>query len=101
MVQAGASIADGMTNVSAVGQFVTSRPAVFVNPASVSTIRRTVFTFGEDLMSAGLDAVMCDACTRAWDAARYAPESLTLDFDATLLPCSLPRLPLARAVDGR
>lgn len=87
VVQAAASIADGMTNVSAVGQFVTSRRAVFVNTASVSTIRRTVFTFGEELMSAGVDQVMCDARTRAWDAARYAPASLTLDFDATLLAC--------------
>ena len=48
-----------------------------MNPALVSTTRRTVFTFGEELMSAGLDAVMCDARTRAWDAAGYAPESLT------------------------
>lgn len=87
VVQAAASIADGMTSVSAVGQFVTSRRAVFVNTASVSTIRRTVFTFGEELMSAGVDQVMCDARTRAWDAARYAPASLTLDFDATLLAC--------------
>ena len=30
---------------------------------------------------------MCDAQTRAWHAAWYAPGSLTLDFDATLLPC--------------
>jgi len=87
VVQAAVSVADGMTNISAVGQFVASRGAVFVNPASVSTTRRTVFTFGEELMSAGLDAVMCDARTRAWDAAGYAPASLTLDFDATLLTC--------------
>lgn len=87
VVQAATSIADGMTNVSSVGQFVTSRPTVFVDAASVSTIRRTVFRFGGELMSAGLDAVMCDARTRAWAAACYAPESLTLDFDATLLQC--------------
>ncbi len=43
------------------------------------------FPLGEELMSAGLDAVMRDARTRAWDAARYAPLWLTLDFDATLL----------------
>lgn len=87
VVQAAASIANGMTNVSGVGQFVVSRPTVFVGAATVSTMRRTVFSFGEELMSAGLDSVMCDARTRAWDAARYAPQSLTLDFDATLLAC--------------
>ena len=87
VVQAAAAIADGMTNVSAVGQFVVSRPTVFNRAAAVSTIRRTVFMFGEELMSAGLDGVMCDARTRAWDAAGYAPASLTLDFDATLLQC--------------
>ena len=61
VVQAAASIANGMTNVSGVGQFVMSRPTVFVGAATVSTMRRTVFTFGEELMSAGLDSVMCDA----------------------------------------
>ena len=85
MVQAAASIANGMTNVSGVRQFVMSRPTVFVGAATVSTMRRTVFMFGEELMSAGLDSVMCAARTRAWAAARYAPQSLTLDFDATLL----------------
>ena len=58
LVQAAASIANGMTNVSGVGQFVASRPTVFVDAATVSTIGHTVFTFGEELMSAGLDSVM-------------------------------------------
>jgi len=85
MVRAAVAIADGMTNVSRVEGFCGSRPAIFDTPASRSTIGRAVYAFGDEQMPVRLDAVMADTRTRVWDAAGYAPESVTVDVDATLL----------------
>jgi len=75
-----------MRNVSQVSLFCESRPsAVFTGPASRSTLARTIFALGGELMPCRLDQVMADARTKAWDAASYQPESLILDVDATLL----------------
>jgi hypothetical protein len=85
LVRAAAGIADGMKNISTVGLFCSSRPELFATPAAVSTLRRTVFALGEELMTPGLDRVLATARTAAWRAAGYAPEALTIDVDATLL----------------
>jgi Transposase DDE domain group 1 len=87
LARAAAAIADGMSNVSTVGLFCSSRPAVFESPAAVSTLRRAVFALGGELMTPGLDQVLAAARGRAWRAAGYAPTSLTIDVDATLLEC--------------
>jgi hypothetical protein len=87
LVRAAAAIADGMGNVSEVGLFCSSRRAIFARPAAPSTLRRAVFALGGELMTPGLDRVLADARTRAWQAAGYAPPSLTIDVDATLLEC--------------
>jgi hypothetical protein len=87
LARAAAAIADGMGNVSTVGLFCASRPAVFWSAAATSTLRRTVFALGGELMTPGLDRVLADARSRAWRAGGYAPESLTIDVDATLLAC--------------
>ena len=87
LARAAAAIADGMSNVSTVGLFCASRPAVFEFPAAVSTLRRAIFALGGELMTPGLDAVLAETRGRAWRAAGYAPKSLTIDIDATLLQC--------------
>ena len=87
LVRAAAPIADGMSNVSSVSLFCSSRGAIFARPAARSTMRRAVFALGGELMTPGLDRVLAVARTRAWQAAGYAPESLTIDVDATLLGC--------------
>jgi hypothetical protein len=87
LARAAAAIADGMSNVSTVGLFCASRPVIFESPAAVSTLRRTVFALGDELMTPGLDRVLAAARGRAWRAAGYAPASLTIDIDATLLAC--------------
>lgn len=87
LVRAAAAVADGMANMSEVGLFCSSRRAVFARPAAPSTLRRAVFAFGGELMAPGLDGVLADARTKAWQAAGYAPRTLTLDVDATLLTC--------------
>lgn len=87
LVRAAAAIADGMGNVSEVGLFCSSRRAIFTGPAAVSTLRRAVFAFGAELMTPGLDRVLAQTRTRAWQAAGYAPATLTIDVDATLLDC--------------
>jgi hypothetical protein len=87
LVRAAAAIADGMGNVSEVGLFCSSRRAIFARPAALSTLRRAVFALGGELMTPGLDRVLADARTRAWQAAGYAPAALTIDVDATLLDC--------------
>lgn len=87
LARAAAAVADGMCNISSVGLFCGSRAAVFARPAALSTLRRTVFAFGGELMTPGLDRVMASCRTRAWRAAGYAPGSLTIDVDATLLGC--------------
>ena len=87
LVRAAAAIATGMSNVSTVGLFCSSRAAIFERPASLSTVRRAVFALGGELMTPGLDRVLAAARSRAWDAAGYAPASLTIDVDATLLAC--------------
>ena len=87
LARAAAAIADGMMNVTEVGLFCASREAIFARPAALSTLRRAVFALGGELMAPGLDRALADARTRAWGAAGYAPESLTIDVDATLLEC--------------
>jgi hypothetical protein len=87
LARAAAAVADGMSNVSTVGLFCASRPAIFESPAAVSTLRRAIFALGGELMTPGLDAVLAAARGRAWRAAGYAPTSLTIDVDATLLQC--------------
>jgi len=87
VVRAAVAIADGMANVSEVSLFCSSRQAIFTQPAAPSTLRRAVFALGGELMCPGLDRVLADARTRAWHAAGYAPQTLTLDIDATLLDC--------------
>jgi hypothetical protein len=87
LARAAAAIADGMGNVSEVGLFCSSRRAIFARPAARSTLRRTIFALGGELMAPGLDRVLADARTRAWHAAGYAPGSVTIDVDATLLDC--------------
>lgn len=87
LVRAAAAIASGMGNVSEVGLFCSSRRAIFARPAALSTLRRAVFALGGELMTPGLDRVLADARTRTWHAAGYAPSSLTIDVDATLLDC--------------
>jgi hypothetical protein len=87
LARAAAAIADGMGNVSSVGLFCASREAIFERPAASSTLRRAVFALGGELMTPGLDRVLADARTRAWQAAGHAPTSLTIDVDATLLEC--------------
>ena len=76
MARAAAAIADGMSNVSTVGLFCASRPAVFESPAALSTLRRAVFALGGELMAPGLDRVLAHARSRAWQAAGYGPASL-------------------------
>lgn len=87
LVRTAAAIADGMRNISTVSLFCSSRPAIFARPGSRSTTRRAVFALGGELMCPGLDRVLADARSRAWHAAGYAPHSLTIDVDATLLDC--------------
>ena len=87
LARAAAAIADGMTNVSEVSLFCSSRRMIFASPAALSTLRRAVFALGGELMTPGLDRVLGDARARTWQAASYAPESLTIDVDATLLDC--------------
>jgi len=85
LVRAASAIADGMRNVSTVSLFCGSRPTIFAEPASRSTVARTVIEFGHDLMTPRLDELMATVRRTVWDAAGYAPESLILDVDATLL----------------
>src|SRR4051812_8246686 len=87
LARAAAAVADGMGNVSEVGLFCSSREAIFARPAAVSTLRRAVFALGGELMTPGLDRVLAQARSRAWQAAGYAPASLIIDVDATLLCC--------------
>jgi hypothetical protein len=87
LVRGAAAIADGMRNVSEVGLFCSSRRAIFARPAARSTVRRAVFALGGELMTPGLDRALAAARTRAWQAAGYAPDSVTIDVDATLLDC--------------
>jgi hypothetical protein len=56
-----------MTNVSEVGLFCASRPAIFERAAAVSTLRRAVFALGGELMSPGLDRVLAQARANATD----------------------------------
>jgi hypothetical protein len=86
LARAAAAIADGMGNVSSVGLFCASRPAVFERPAASSTFRRAVFALGR-VDDPGMDRVLAAARARAWQAAGYAPTSLIIDVDATLLEC--------------
>lgn len=85
LVRAAVAIADGMTNVSMVEGFCGSRPQIFEDPASRSTLARTVFAFGDELMTPRLDRALAEVRTNVWDKAGYAPASLTIDVDATLL----------------
>ena len=85
VVRAATAIADGWNNVSTVSGFCGSRPAVFAEPASRSTVARTVFEFGDELMATRLDELMASVRTTVWEAAGYAPDALTIDVDATLL----------------
>ena len=87
LARAAAAIADGMTNVSEVSLFCSSRRMIFASPAALSTLRRAVFALGGELMTPGLDRVLGDARARTWQAAGYAPAALTIDVDATLLEC--------------
>ena len=87
MIRAAAAVADGMANVSTVSLFCSSRPQIFAGAGSRSTLRRAVFALGGELMTPGLDRVLAAARTRAWHAAGYAPHTLTIDVDATLLDC--------------
>jgi hypothetical protein len=87
LARAAAAIADGMTNVSEVSLFCSSRRMIFASPAALSTLRRAVFALGGELMTPGLDRVLGDARARTWQAAGYAPAALTIDVDATLLDC--------------
>src|SRR4051794_8303708 len=87
LTRAAAAIATGMTNVSEVSLFCSSRRTIFASPAALSTVRRAVFALGGELMTPGLDRVLGDARTRTWQAAGYAPPALTIDVDATLLEC--------------
>ena len=47
-------------------------------PASTSTARRMVFSFGGELMPVGLDGVLAEARGLAWQAAAFDPDGLTL-----------------------
>jgi hypothetical protein len=85
LIRAAAAIADGMTNLSQVASLCRSRPLMFEQASSLSTLSRTVFTLGNELMTPRLDTVLCDARTRVWAAARFAPEALIIDVDSTLL----------------
>lgn len=85
LVRAAVGIADGFSNVSTVHGFCGSRPVIFEDPASRSTLARTVFAFGDDLMTPRLDRALGRVRTNVWDKAGYAPASLTIDVDATLL----------------
>jgi len=85
LVRAAAAIADGMTNVSQVSLFCGSRPTIFEDPSSRSTVARTIFSFGDELMTCRLDRALAGARTKVWDAAGYRPDSLIIDVDATLL----------------
>ena len=87
LVRAAAAIADGMGNISSVSLFCSSRETIFAGPAARSTTRRAVFALGGELMTPGLDRVLADSRTRAWQAAGYEPEVLAMDIDATLLDC--------------
>ena len=87
LARTAAAIADGMRNVTEVGLFCSSREAIFARPAAVSTLRRAIFALGGELMTPGLDRVLAQARSRAWQAAGYAPASLIIDVDATLLEC--------------
>ena len=87
LARVAAGIADGMSSISGVAAFGGSRPGLFAGPASTSTVRRTVFSFGDELMPVGLDAVLAAARGRAWAAAGFDPAGLNLDADATLLVC--------------
>jgi hypothetical protein len=87
LARAAAAIADGMTNVSEVSLFCSSRRMIFDRPAALSTLRRAIFALGGELMTPGLDRVLAGARTRTWQAAGYAPEALVIDVDATLLDC--------------
>src|SRR5215212_5424871 len=87
LARAAAAIADGMGNVSEVRLFCSSRRAIFDRPAARSTLRRAIFALGGELMTPGLDRVLAQARSRAWQAAAYAPASLIIDVDATLLEC--------------
>jgi Transposase DDE domain group 1 len=87
LIRAAAAIGTGMGNVSEVSLFCSSRRAIFEGPAARSTLRRAIFALGGELMTPGLDRVLADARARAWQAAGYAPASLTIDVDATLLDC--------------
>ena len=85
LVRAAVAIADGMTNISMVDMFCRSRPQIFERASSRSTLARTVFAFGDELMPARLDSVVGLCRTNVWAKAHYAPESLIIDIDATLL----------------
>jgi Transposase DDE domain group 1 len=85
LIRAAAAIADGMTNLSQVASLCRSRPLMFQRASSLSTLSRTVFTLGNELMTPRLDTVLCDARTRVWAAAKFAPDALIIDVDSTLL----------------
>jgi hypothetical protein len=87
LARAAAAIANGMSNVTEVGLFCSSREAIFARPAAVSTLRRAIFALGGELMTPGLDRVLAQARSGAWQAAGYAPAHLIIDVDATLLEC--------------
>jgi len=72
-------------NVSTVNGFCGSRPVIFEDPASRSTLARTVFAFGDDLMIPRLDRALGGVRTTVWDRAGYALAALTIDVDASLL----------------
>src|SRR3954470_5743778 len=76
LARAAAAVADGMGNVSEVGLFCSSREAIFARPAAVSTLRRAVFALGGELMTPGLDRVLAQARSRAWQAGRLRPRQL-------------------------
>ena len=76
LVRAAVAIADGMSNVSMVDMFCRSRPQLFERTSSRSTLARTVFAFGDELMPARLDSVLGACRTDVWAKARYTPESL-------------------------
>ena len=85
LVRAAVAIADGMSNVSMVSLFCRSRPQIFECGSSRSTLARTIFAFGDELMPVRLDEVLSNARSVVWAKARYTPESLIIDVDATLL----------------
>jgi hypothetical protein len=85
LVRAAAAIADGMSNVSMVNLFCGSRPQIFERASSRSTLARTIFAFGDELMPVRLDEVLRDARSVVWAKAGYTPKALVLDVDATLL----------------